>query len=57
MTTLLCQLLQKKIDEGPLEEATVGSMLPVNDLIGGISPRQIPVANTLLADLCKVSVE
>lgn len=32
-------------------------MWPVNDLIGGILPRQIPVAKTLLADLCKVSVK
>lgn len=53
VTTVLWKLLQKQVDERPLEEA----MWPVNVLIGGISPRHIPVAEAPLADLCKVSVQ
>lgn len=32
-------------------------MWPAKDLIGGIPPLQIPVAEVPLADFCKVAVE
>lgn len=58
MTTLLWKLLQLRVDEHSLEEATYrGAMWPLAVLIGGILPRQIPVVKMLLADFCKDSVE
>lgn len=58
VTTLFWKLLQLRVDEHSLKEATCrGAMWPLDVLIGGISPRQIPVAQISLANLCKDSVE
>lgn len=58
VTTLFWRLLQRKVDERPLEEATCrGATWPLNALIGGIWTRRIPVAKASLADLDKVCEE